>query len=189
MGTFEVRTAIYRLTPVVSVLLSNGDLPCGEPDYTLNGGEQYAEMLLAMCREDAQLVTLKLYGLPGVSVGGTYTGVTTDTEDVVSEDVPRTANATYFGVEEAALAESHDLQRLYWAKEFLFLDELGDGGAIDVELSGSRLEGSFDIPDTLGGDVSGEFRATECTGDDSIFDVVNNPTNDCSPFDNPLLTL
>jgi hypothetical protein len=167
LGPFELRTALYTIKPSeVIVLLTNAEIGCGKPALDAEVvEEEAAAYFLGLCREGAQHVALTLYDLPGLTLGGTYTGVTTGTADVVSEAFPRTAKAVYYGVEEAFLAEYHDLERKYYAEESLYLD-LGDGGSIEVEPKGDTLVGSFGIPDTLGGLLTGNFRATECLDSD-----------------------
>jgi hypothetical protein len=174
LGPFELRTALYTVQPSeVIVLLTNAEIGCGMPALDSEVVEEAAAAyFLGLCREGAQHVALTLYDLPGLTLGGTYTGITTTPEDVVSDAFPRTAKAVYYGVEEAFLAEYQNLERQYYAEESVYLD-LGDGGSIEVEARGDTLVGSFGIPDTLGGLLTGNFRATQCAGsDDSTLEII-----------------
>jgi hypothetical protein len=184
LGPFELRTALYRVSPEnLSLVLSNGLFSCGLPSEEVEG--EIDKFHLAGCREGAQTVLLRLYGMPGLPIDGTYAGAN-DAEEKLGDLLPRTANASYYGVKEAILAIYENLRRGYQATEEVRRDPIGDGGSVGVEAEDDgTLSGWLDIPmGAVDGTLTGHFRATECTGDDSLIDTLgDNLEFYCDPRD------
>lgn len=187
MGEFELRSALYRVSSGalsnVFVLLSNGELACGMPQMEdpITEALLLEELNIAACREGAQHVALTLYDFEDPPVAGEYPGLTLANEESVSADLPRAANAFYYGIVEAYLSTYVDLARTYRAEEDVYLD-LGDGGQVHVATDAGRLSGWFEFPDRSGSTVAGEFEAEECTGDTMLLDLVHalGPSEYCT---------
>jgi len=183
LGTFDLRTAWYRISPIdVVVVLSNGDVECGVPqlDDEVEQALELDKLYVALCREGAQHVALRLYDFADDPDGGQYPGLTVATEDSVTEELPRVANAFYYAVPEAYLSGYDDLERQYQPEEDTeVLWELGDGGQVVVDLGDDgRLSGWFNFPYSREhSHVAGEFVATECPGDTALLDLVEANAN------------
>jgi len=178
LGTFDLRRAWYRISPTdVVVVLSNGEIECGVPQLEDDVEQALVadQMYVALCREGAQHVALRLYDLADDPTDGEYPGLTIATEDAVSEEMPRAANGSYYAVPEAYLSGYDDLIREYHP-EVEKLWELGDGGQVVVDqLADGRLSGWFTFPyPQEDSHVAGEFEATECPGDAALLDLVEN---------------
>lgn len=184
VGDTALNTALYRVgifagAPEAVIVLSNGDLECGIPDFpdTERQAEATEGLLAAACREGAQHVALTLYSRePGWR--GAYEGQNRAAPDALDEDHVRLAKGSYYGVEEAFLVEIDGLARGYAASEDLYLPDLGDGGTVRItEDEDDVLSGWFVFP---GDGLSGEFRAERCTGSTEIVDkVAAAPINYC----------
>jgi hypothetical protein len=176
LGTFELRSAWYRTSVNGTVVvLSNGELECGMPQLEDDLEQALAEdrLAVALCREGAQHVALRLYDTTTDPEAGQYAGLTVATEESVSEELPRVANGIYYAVSEAYLSGYDNLIRDY-DPENEILWELGDGGQVIVdEPSAGELTGWFRFPYTReDSSVAGEFVAQECSGDTALLDLV-----------------
>ena len=175
-GTEELRTALYRVgifggAPEVVLVLSNGDLECGLPNFTDTSrqAESAEGLLAAACREGAQHVALYLYTLQS-SLAGHYAGENRASVDALGDGNDRVARGSYYGIEEAFLVEIDGLERGYAASKDLYLPVMGDGGEVDISSDADdTLEGWFSFP---GDGISGEFRATRCTGSTELIDTI-----------------
>jgi hypothetical protein len=167
------------------VVLSNGEIKCGVPQLDDEVEQAIAEdqMIVALCREGAQHVALRLYDTVQDPEGGQYPGLTVASEESVSDDLPRVANGIYYAVSEAYLSGYDDLIRDYQSEEE-YLWELGDGGQVIVdEPSAGELSGWFSFPYAReDSSVAGEFVAQECPGDTALLDFVEavGTTSYCS---------
>ncbi|MBX2801663.1 MAG: hypothetical protein KTR31_28555 [Myxococcales bacterium] len=173
LGHLTVRTALFRPglqdgRPELFVFLSNGEFPCGLPDFDDPQAQARAmeRLAVATCREGAQHVSLTLFARQpewtGVFVGSDDASVVGPTATV-----SQVARGRYLGVEEAYLSDLDGLVRGYTPQSVTTLDPLGDGGEVVLEPGSSgRLSGTFRFPDSEGGvGVYGTFEASACDPD------------------------
>lgn len=184
VGAEPLRTALYRVglsdgAPELVIVLSNGDLQCGLPNWkdTSRQAEAAEALLAAACREGAQHLALFLYsGSPGWV--GVYDGVNDAAAGALSADRPRVAKGAFYGIEEAFLVEVEGLERGYAASEDLWVPVLGASGEVVITGEGADfVEGYFDFPRE---GISGEFHAERCTGSTELVDnVASAPIQYC----------
>ena len=167
-----LRTALARHEVVdgvahASIVLSNGLFECELPKHDDPARAQQAlqNLVTGACREGAKHVTLQLWREPGGSWEGDYTGIGGGGPLDLSKKTPRVADAVYYSVDEAFLAQLEDLDRAYYVEERTLVSGASDNGAIRIDHSGSVMRGSVALPDV---DVLAEFEAEWCTGTASL---------------------
>ena len=81
----------------------------------------------------------------------------------------RIADATFYTVTEAFLAEFAGIDRVYAAESDLLLTGVGSGGAVQIDLDGDRLAGSVWLPEL---ELHANFDAEWCEISASQFAMV-----------------
>jgi hypothetical protein len=185
-GEDALRSALYQVQPTgdvfgLTLMLSNGQFGCdlpSEPD-PLDQTQALLEIRTAACRENARHVLIQLYRGDGQDWTGSYPGDGHAHPDLISASRPRLSNASYYGIEEAALVSVQGFVREYGvpADGDVSVIDGGDGGEVGITADGERLAGWFEFPEA---DVSGRFRAQECQPGATLFALLaQSPVATC----------
>ncbi|MEZ4317878.1 MAG: hypothetical protein R3F61_10250 [Myxococcota bacterium] len=185
-GDDDLRTALYQArleggVQALTLVLSNGYFDCdlpSEPD-PIAQTQALLEITTAACRENARHVLVELYRGDGNDWVGTYPGDSNADPVLIAASRPRLSNASYYGIDEAAMVSVDGFVRVYGVREGddVQLIDVGDGGEVEILEDDGTLRGRFEFP---GADISGAFRAKECAVGSSLFSVLEqSPVASC----------
>ena len=172
-----VRTALARSTEVdgvrhLTVLISNGLFECDLPEFEdpARVEQTLQSVLTASCREGAQHLNLQLWrDVGGEDWTGQYEGFAQAGPDLLDGTTHRVADAAFFAVQEAFLAESIGADRVLAALEDELIMPAGAGAHVRIDRSGSRLGGVASVPEA---NLEVFFEARFCDEDASLFPLL-----------------
>ncbi|MCB9691460.1 MAG: hypothetical protein H6736_06575 [Alphaproteobacteria bacterium] len=184
-GDDVLRTALVQETtdgglPHLTVVLSNSTFTCdlpSDPDPVAQT-QALLDLSTAACREGAEHVLIELWRADGQDWQGVYTGDPEAGPALLGAERTHLADASWYGIDEAALASTRDFVRTYGVtlSGTHRFDHIGEGGEVEL-LDGEGTRGRFDFPDAS---LSGRFQAERCEPGASLFALLaNSPVAAC----------
>lgn len=191
-GEDRLRTALYQPgsedgIPTLTLVLSNGHFDCdlpSDPD-PIAQSQALLDFQVAACRENARHVLIQLYRGEGDDWVGAFPGDSLADPALIAPSRVRLSNASYYGIDEAALFGLDGFVRTYGVVDDadVQLLDIGDGGEVTVRSQGDRLNGRFEFPTA---DISGSFRAKECAPGSTMFALLQqSPVASCPDIEAP----
>ncbi|HJN77801.1 MAG TPA: hypothetical protein QGF58_28035 [Myxococcota bacterium] len=132
--------------------------------------ETAQELALMLYREGSRIAFLHLYRFRQDSWEGTFPLSSEPVNTILDDRDPFAAEASWWAMLEARVAQEHGLIRSYEPVEYEAEVDVPDGD-VQIDRDGERFHGSFGLESL---DVSGTFKASRCgvSYDKSIFPVI-----------------